>query len=282
VTKQLNPYPAFLFASNKRSPSPYINRFLSADTIVPGYANPQSLNRYSYVLNNPLRYTDPTGHRVCEDDGGTCLSENQVTQIWNKPQHNNHQHHDTDVAHPVIDPISNDSGLLSSASDNLCVQGNYSPRCPSWHFYTSTHLVCPKQLHCSEEEIIDYLSRFAYPGQYPFNPVQNTDIHPVGLGPFSLGSLNLGPYSMGALGQIQTFVSNGGLTIKNVTQPGHIFYDGIIIRTAYQDEKGAWYVSTYGYGNNVNLGMDTVNQVFGPGIFNAVDQSMISTIEAHH
>jgi hypothetical protein len=34
---------------------------------VPGYANPQSLNRYSYVLNNPLRYTDPSGHWA--DDG---------------------------------------------------------------------------------------------------------------------------------------------------------------------------------------------------------------------
>src|SRR6185295_7984615 len=27
-----------------------------------GPANPQALNRYSYVLNNPLRYVDPTGH----------------------------------------------------------------------------------------------------------------------------------------------------------------------------------------------------------------------------
>jgi len=43
--------------------SPYINRFVSVDTIVPGYTNPQSLNRYSYVLNNPLRYNDPSGHR---------------------------------------------------------------------------------------------------------------------------------------------------------------------------------------------------------------------------
>jgi len=27
-----------------------------------GPANPQALNRYSYALNNPLRYVDPTGH----------------------------------------------------------------------------------------------------------------------------------------------------------------------------------------------------------------------------
>jgi hypothetical protein len=42
--------------------SPKLGRFLSADTIVPGYANPQNLNRFSYVTNNPLRYIDPTGH----------------------------------------------------------------------------------------------------------------------------------------------------------------------------------------------------------------------------
>jgi hypothetical protein len=46
--------------------SPYINRFLSPDTIVPGAANPQALNRYSYVLGNPLKYVDPTGHGQCQ------------------------------------------------------------------------------------------------------------------------------------------------------------------------------------------------------------------------
>lgn len=45
---------------------PSIGRFMQADTIVPNPANPQSLNRYSYVLNNPLRYTDPTG--MIEED----------------------------------------------------------------------------------------------------------------------------------------------------------------------------------------------------------------------
>ncbi|PZS06134.1 MAG: hypothetical protein DLM69_00415 [Candidatus Chloroheliales bacterium] len=29
-----------------------------------GPINPQALNRYSYVVNNPLRYTDPTGHSL--------------------------------------------------------------------------------------------------------------------------------------------------------------------------------------------------------------------------
>ncbi len=40
---------------------PAIGRFISADTIVPNPADPQTLNRYSYVNNNPILYTDPTG-----------------------------------------------------------------------------------------------------------------------------------------------------------------------------------------------------------------------------
>jgi len=49
---------------------PTLARFVSADSVVPGQAdtagtaNPQNLNRYSYVNNNPVRYTDPTGHCV--------------------------------------------------------------------------------------------------------------------------------------------------------------------------------------------------------------------------
>ncbi|MBI5876105.1 MAG: RHS repeat-associated core domain-containing protein [Chloroflexi bacterium] len=50
-------------------------RFVSADTIVPGAGNPQALNRYSYVLGNPLKYTDPTGHCAIADD--RCLEEKQ-------------------------------------------------------------------------------------------------------------------------------------------------------------------------------------------------------------
>ncbi len=46
-----------------------IGRFAQPDSIVPNPYNPQSLNRYSYVLNNPVRYTDPTGRCIPEECG---------------------------------------------------------------------------------------------------------------------------------------------------------------------------------------------------------------------
>ncbi|NPD47901.1 hypothetical protein HNS40_20235 [Lentimicrobium sp. S6] len=47
---------------NGRIYDPIIGRFISADPIIPFSNNSQSYNRYSYVLNNPLTYTDPSGH----------------------------------------------------------------------------------------------------------------------------------------------------------------------------------------------------------------------------
>jgi hypothetical protein len=39
-----------------------VGRFISPDTLVPDPGNPQSHNRYSYVLNSPVNYADPSGH----------------------------------------------------------------------------------------------------------------------------------------------------------------------------------------------------------------------------
>ena len=51
-----------LYFYNARYYDPAIGRFIQPDTIVPNPGDPQSLNRYSYVGNNPVRYTDPSGH----------------------------------------------------------------------------------------------------------------------------------------------------------------------------------------------------------------------------
>ncbi|SMN12661.1 Rhs family protein [Bathymodiolus heckerae thiotrophic gill symbiont] len=47
---------------NGRVYDPSIGRFLSADTYIQDPYNTQSYNRYSYVINNPLKYTDPSGN----------------------------------------------------------------------------------------------------------------------------------------------------------------------------------------------------------------------------
>ncbi|CAH2715098.1 hypothetical protein BACCIP111895_02282 [Neobacillus rhizosphaerae] len=69
--------------------SPTIGRFLTEDTVIGDLSNPQSLNRYAYVMNNPVNMVDPSG-RVPEwvrnqedyslqyDQGGTTYVE-----LWN-------------------------------------------------------------------------------------------------------------------------------------------------------------------------------------------------------
>jgi RHS repeat-associated protein len=51
-----------LYFYNARYYDPVLGRFIAPDTIVPEPGNPQALNRYAYVYNNPLQYTDPSGH----------------------------------------------------------------------------------------------------------------------------------------------------------------------------------------------------------------------------
>ncbi|GHC65207.1 FG-GAP-like repeat-containing protein [Roseibacillus persicicus] len=47
---------------NGRIYDPYLGRMLSADPNIPDPTNLQSHDRYSYVLNNPVSYTDPSGY----------------------------------------------------------------------------------------------------------------------------------------------------------------------------------------------------------------------------
>ena len=51
-----------LIHMNGRIYDPILARFMTPDTFVQSADNLQSYNRYSYVLNNPLMYTDPSGY----------------------------------------------------------------------------------------------------------------------------------------------------------------------------------------------------------------------------
>lgn len=51
-----------LIHMNGRVYDPVLGRFLSADPNIDGAEDAQGYNRYTYVGNNPLSFTDPTGH----------------------------------------------------------------------------------------------------------------------------------------------------------------------------------------------------------------------------
>jgi RHS repeat-associated protein len=53
-----------IYYYNARWYDPALGRFIQADTIVPNPGNPQSVDRYAYVNNNPMRYNDPSGNCI--------------------------------------------------------------------------------------------------------------------------------------------------------------------------------------------------------------------------
>lgn len=57
-----------LINMNGRLYDPLLGRFLSPDNYVQQPDNSQNFNRYSYCLNNPLKYTDPSGEWFGLDD----------------------------------------------------------------------------------------------------------------------------------------------------------------------------------------------------------------------
>ncbi len=40
---------------------------MQPDSLIPDPSNPQAFNRFSYVGNNPVNFSDPTGHYVCNN-----------------------------------------------------------------------------------------------------------------------------------------------------------------------------------------------------------------------
>ncbi|MBK7140052.1 MAG: hypothetical protein IPH74_14005, partial [Bacteroidetes bacterium] len=46
---------------NGRLYDPIVGRMLNVDNFVQDPSSSQAFNRYSYVVNNPLKYTDPSG-----------------------------------------------------------------------------------------------------------------------------------------------------------------------------------------------------------------------------
>ncbi len=66
-----------LYNYNARLYDPALGRFISPDPMIPDFYDPQQLNRYAYVRNNPLKYTDPDGHEIVDSNWEVHLPEPQ-------------------------------------------------------------------------------------------------------------------------------------------------------------------------------------------------------------
>ena len=74
-----------LIHMNGRAYDYNLGRFLSVDPFIQEPGNSQSMNPYSYIMNNPLAGTDPSGYlRVC-DTFIVCSPEQHLDKNYNKP-----------------------------------------------------------------------------------------------------------------------------------------------------------------------------------------------------
>ncbi len=102
-----------LYNYNARLYNPSIGRFISANPVVSDPTNPQALNRYSYVLNSPLRYVDPSGYD--EYDSYYAYSHNIGYSDWGGSGYYNYY---DQISSPYSSNSSVPYDLHSLASNN--------------------------------------------------------------------------------------------------------------------------------------------------------------------
>jgi len=102
-----------LYYYGARYYNPKVGRFTQADTIVPEPGNPQALNRYAYVFNNPLNLVDPSGN--------IPGVHNFVSpEFLNTPAYDPFSHFGSSIL--------NDGGLTSAALNSLLTPTSFVQR----------------------------------------------------------------------------------------------------------------------------------------------------------
>lgn len=279
---------------NARLYDPVLGRFMSADTLIPDTSDLQSLNRYSYVYNNPLRYIDPTGHEPgdastygsawnTEESNGTDYSLGSPPEGWlefdsdagiglgsrftdfgETSLHNSLV--DESFGSPELPQIvkygeSRDTPFREYAPFAYSQALAYDRRATTSHWYVTDNEVCSASARCTNEMIRYYMSIYGVPGW----------TEPVSSGNRYFAS---DPITGFAGGQVYTEISADGLSITNTTLPGHNARHGSIVREAYQLPDGEWRVRTVGFGNNLTSVHARLNEVMGRAMFNYMDRGI--------
>jgi RHS repeat-associated protein len=71
-----------LYYYGARYYDPDIGKFITRDQQRGSINSPQSLNRYAYCVNNPMKYIDPTGHDYFKPEWGQKEREGYLSFFW--------------------------------------------------------------------------------------------------------------------------------------------------------------------------------------------------------
>ncbi|HEY4971203.1 MAG TPA: RHS repeat-associated core domain-containing protein, partial [Steroidobacteraceae bacterium] len=294
--------------ANARIYDPTIGRFMTPDSVVSDGSDSQSLNRYSYVGNNPLWATDPSGHVPRKDQAG----KSPAPRFW--------VNHDGLPCWGCFGP-----GVFGVDPDGTVVYASEmayrSVTLSNGYVVTARARDLPMAVlnliigyGIATGQIADASSTSTDdPEELPSGGLQNAGLimgeHDYTAGPNQICPASWhctaamvgraytvvrnavpgasssetivsgGTYTvwLGYLpgGQVTVVVGNGGLTVSNMTNLDHVMLDGWINRNAFQVD-GAWYSYTHGTGTNYFGGafMAMFNQFIGPILFNGLDDQV--------
>jgi len=111
---------------NGRVYDPSLGRFISSDPIIQDSGNSQNLNRYSYVSNSPMGYTDPSGYISVINEHKKITQQSEA--MYQKLQYNTK----LETSRPLGSMAESiaEFGVLGPVPDSIVIgtslhQGNY-------------------------------------------------------------------------------------------------------------------------------------------------------------
>ncbi|WP_157982707.1 RHS repeat domain-containing protein [Pseudidiomarina aquimaris] len=259
---------AKLIHMNGRGYDYQLGRFLSVDPFIQAPANSQSHNPYSYIMNNPLAGTDPSGYLWCGTGAlgkAECNDERKhkrrdfgsvgfraVETYWvhrgsaasNGARHSPRSAATGERERGAIggpgEGGSSGGGTSSGCQTSIDCQGNgngYDKSDTYYHEYTMFHNICSTDVSsCTVENVYNSLTKNAAPGADGTNAVSADKVTEIQMAGVSGG-------------HVSHIADVDNYRVVNITHDDHIFYNGIVIRSVVQND-GVISIRSYGEGVN--------------------------------